>query len=141
MKLEDITLRSIKDYLNYCEDVYDGAIQIVLENKDGDEKLYITRFNGEWDDWDYIGSICKNRDNEFEIETASGSVRCLQEGIDDEDNTTLQEVVSVLLTRLKGSICEEADCYMSQISFLNDFGEKCKLDIRSVTTCDGNFYE
>lgn len=143
MKLREIAVTDIANYFENCN--YDGIFRVETDNDPvfGDF-LKFYRFDGEYDDEDvFVFSVYKDNRGDLIVSTeVNESPLNFGEGwIEDEDNVSMEDIASMLLTFAKSGICENVDFLKRQIEFINDFGKQCKLGISSVTTATGNKYE
>ena len=140
MKLIEITLEDIKEYLNRISDY---MFRTEWEYNDSAKVLKIYRFSGTYDDYIYICSICKTSDGDFEIETQCGDGYFnFGEGFFDyeEDEVTVPYITNLLLMEAKIQFGEELDFWKSQIKFINDFAKKAGQEPVKVYTCANNVY-
>lgn len=136
-KLEEITLKDIKDYLydNDCDETI--AAKIVTENDV--ETLQILEFDGHYDDDVLVCSIYK-KNGDFIVCRDDWMVCPFNhaDGIeyDDEENELfkISTIVAGLLGVAKTSLCESIDYLQRQVDFINRFCNKNHLNNPSVTT-------
>ena len=134
MKLEEVTLENIKEYVNDYKFKTNGIEAIFSDNG---ESLGIYRMFGE----DYIGSIYRNENWDFETSTSENDwCTGICEGAIDEEETSIQEVTSELLGSLKSGLCEDIDYFREIVDDLNEFGEKTGYKIPIIGTTRENEY-
>ena len=101
-------------------------------------------FNGELDCEFSIGSIYKYEDDCFVIESEWGSFTFPNGGEDedfDENDCTIEEVVSGLLSLVKVGVCESIDFRKDIVNQINQFGKENKIEITECITNLGNSYK
>lgn len=134
MKLEEVTLENIKEYINDYKFKTNGIEAILSDNG---ESLGIYRMFGE----DYIGSIHRNKGGDFETSISENDwCTGICEGAIDEEETSIQEVTSELLESLKSGLCEDIDYIKEVVNDLNDFGEITGYKLPDTETSRGNRY-
>lgn len=142
MKFKDVTLNDIKEYFD--DNDYDYGLVHADYNKKNPEILNIFRFDGEIDDNNtYICGVYKNKYNDIVVqtETATSPLNYGIGYIEDEEEVSVEKIISMIMSYAKSGICENIDFQKRQIEFINDFGKQCGLEIDSITTTTGNKYE
>lgn len=150
MKFSEVTLEDIKDFFDNSNHDYEifanyNRVEHELVYDDNNTKvLDIFRFDGEIDDEVYVCGIYKDRYGDIVIltENARSSLNHGEGWLEDEDDDiSIEELVSEIMTNVKADILEEIDFQKRQIDFLHDFAKHNKLYVRPVNTSTGNKYE
>lgn len=142
MKLEDITLEDIR---NWFEE--NGEFEELMLNKNEvqrDEYIDLYRFDGESDDWILMGRIFEEKGlyKEFKVSIEyNGSCSGIPDGAFEEDeDVSIEQVVTELISSIKGMIFEEIDFYESQRKAIDRFCTKKDLENPGWTLSNGHEY-
>lgn len=135
MKLEDITLEEIKEFIDECK--IPKTITYIEDN----ELVLCREADYDCETEYYICTIKRDsKDNDFVVETdretdyfnfGYGRIDC--------ENTNIKEVVTELLISAKSGMCELIDMYKGNYEFINNF-KQVGLNIMGVYTLEENKY-
>lgn len=142
MRFKDVKLDDIKEYFD--NNNYDCGLVHADYDEDRPNVLEIFRFDSEMDDEDtYICGVYRDNDKDnliVETEAVISALNSDEECVEDEE-TSIETIIRMIMSRAKSGICEDIDFQKRQINFINDFCEKSGLEINSVVTTSGNTYE
>lgn len=152
MKLKDVTLEQIKDFLDECKYKHENLFNTsIITNKDNKEVLELELFYGYYDDFISVCEIWKDEDYAYDFcmetvyKTSYFDFEIDGEDYEEDDDgdivVEIKDVVEHILLELKFIICDTIDDYKKQLEFINSFRGLKGLDIEGVTSALGNEYD
>lgn len=138
MRVSEITLQDLKNYF----DEVDGNIYAeITVDKDGDESLDLFAYDGVEDDCCFcsVYKVNANGDIYFNVNGLTFPNGAEEEDF-DEDNCTIEEVVSELLSMAKINACLGIEGLENEVLQINTFCSKNNIKNYEYETSNGKIY-